>query len=170
MVSRGLHVVLALAMVALAGCAAPGLEQQVRANGLTPDSLVRLSMDQAVAAMADGPRVAVLHFQRGRDNEGWTVQEIAGATHGGAEASVHLFTLGGESGEEWNSYVFGTAPAEVSQVELDGFTGAGGQVVDGVWVLALREKDLTPDQVEWRFLDALGRVVTSGSGVGPPSS
>lgn len=94
---------------------------------------------------------------------------MAGTT-GSPEASAQLFAMGGETGEEWNSFSYGTAPEHVNRVTVQGREGVGGQVVDGAWVIAFRAKDLTPDDIRWQFLDASGNVVDSGTGIFPPAA
>jgi hypothetical protein len=154
--------------IVLAGCATPmTLDEQVRASGLAPAAVVRLTDDFAVAARADGGRVRVLSFRTDAGG-GWTTQELAAADHGGVPSSTHLVSYGGETREDWNSYFYGTAPGEASRVLVDGLGAAGGQVVNGAWVLALRQKDLAPDDMHWRFVDAFGLTIESGSGIGPP--
>ena len=78
-------------------------------------------------------------------------------------------SFGGATGDKWNSIFYGTAPPTVSRVVLQGLDAEGGQVVEGAWALVLREKDLTPDQMRWQFVDAFGRVVDSGTGIFPPT-
>lgn len=167
MVRAPLPVVLALTAVGLAACAPTSLEAQVRALGLEPAALVRLADDRAVAARGGGGSARVIELRA--DGEGaWRTQEIAGSTFDAAPFSTHLLSLGGDTGDEWNSYFYGTAPADVSRVTLDGLGAVGGQVVDGAWVLALRERDLVPDDMHWTFVDAFGQTIRSGTGIGPP--
>jgi len=52
-------------------------------------------------------------------------------------------------------------------VVVEGIKAAGGQVTDGVWVLAFRQKDLHPDQLSWDALDATGVILHSGTGITP---
>lgn len=80
---------------------------------------------------------------------------------------VLLLSYGGETRQEWNTFVYGTAEPGTVRVELVGFEGLGGQVVDGAWLIVLRETDVTPDQLRWRFLRADGSVRREGSGIGP---
>lgn len=74
---------------------------------------------------------------------------------------------GAETGDAWNTWVYGVAPDAVSRVDVMGFDGEGGRVVDGAWVIVLRERDLTPMDIQWRFLDPVGAVLESGSGIFP---
>ena len=140
----------------------------MRAKGLPPAAIVRLAADRAVAASVDGGRVRVTEFRTDEEDR-WVVQEIANSDDGGGPSSANLFSLGGETGDEWNSYFYGTAPNAVSRVTVEGFAAEGGQVVEGAWVVVLREKDLIPDEMRWEFVDAFGGVIDSGTGIFPPT-
>jgi hypothetical protein len=130
-------------------------------------ALVRLADDRAVAARGDAGSARVIELRA--DGEGaWRTQEIAASTFDAAPFSTHLISLGGETGDEWNSYFYGTAPADVSRVTLDGLAATGGQVVEEAWVLVLPARDLTPDEMHWTFVDAFGQTIRSGTGIGPP--
>ena len=139
----------------------------MRADGLAPAAVVRLADDRAVVARVDRTRVQVIGFAEVEDR--WTVQEIAASEAGDGPASAHLATFGGDTGDAWNTYFYGTAPGSVSRVTVDGFSAEGGQVVDGAWVLVMREKDVSPRGMRWQFLDAFGGVVDSGTGIFPPA-
>lgn len=164
MVRTSLRLVYALGTLALVACGRPSIEEQVRAEGLAPASIVRLAEDRAVAARRDASNVRVVEL-RGESGE-WVVEEIASSEHGGG-ASAHLLTAGGETDDEWNSFFYGTAPPAVSRVLVDGFDPEGGQVVDGAWVLVLPDKDLVPGDMHWQFIDAFGQIIDSGTGIFP---
>jgi hypothetical protein len=56
------------------------------------------------------------------------------------------------------------------RVELSGHPDQrGGTVVDGAWVIALRDKDVRPGDVEWHFIAGDGTVRT-GVGIFPPDA
>jgi len=103
-------------------------------------------------------------FSAAADEE-WEVQVMASGPADGVTA--HLVSMGGDTGEEWNSYFYGTAPGSASRVVVEGVTAAGGQVTDGAWVLAFRQKDLRPDQLTWSVLDATGAILHTGAGITP---
>ena len=138
----------------------------MRAQGLAPSAIVRLAVDRAVAASVDGGRVRVTEFRTDEEDR-WVMQEIANSDDGGGPSSANLFSLGGETGDEWNSYFYGRAPNGVSRVTVEGFAAEGGQVVEGAWIVVLRERDLIPDDMRWEFVDAFGGVIDSGTGVFP---
>jgi len=48
---------------------------------------------------------------------------------------------------------------------LSALGGSGGQIVDGAWVVALVQRDLDAEDIDWRFVDAEGAVLESGVGV-----
>jgi hypothetical protein len=167
MVTPTLHKLYPLVGIALVACTATSLEDKVRAEGLAPASIVRLADDLAVVARRDDGGVRVMELAQGA-TRGWTMTTLAASSTGLGNASARLLTAGGDTGTEWNTYLYGTAPSSVSRVVLEDYDARGGQVVAGAWVLVLRETDLTPDDMDWQFVDALGRIVDSGTGIFPP--
>ncbi|MGI8998396.1 MAG: hypothetical protein ACR2GO_01640 [Candidatus Limnocylindria bacterium] len=150
-------------VVLLGGCA-DDLGSVARRQGISAMALIRLSEGFAVAARRAGERVEVVAF--GADQGGgWSAEVIAGGADG--EMTTHLVTMGGETGQEWNSFLFGSAPNGASRVVMDTFGATGGQVVGGAWVLAIRSRDVAPHQLTWRVLDPIGGVITSGAGLAP---
>jgi hypothetical protein len=84
--------------------------------------------------------------------------------------SLHLFSYDGETGEAWNTFVYGTAAPGTVRVRLTGFPDQrGGTVVGGGWIIVLREKGLGPDDIEWAFVAGDG-TVRSGIGIFPPDA
>lgn len=165
-----LHKLAAILLVALAltSCGGQSLEGLVREESIAPAAIVRLSDDWAVAAVRSTASVRVLGLRS--QPSGWVLEQLASFEIKGAVASANLVSYDGETGLDWNTFVYGTAPRTVSRVEIEGYSGDGGQVVDGAWVIALREKGLGPSDVRWRFLSALGGVIDSGAGIFPPAS
>lgn len=165
------HLQLVVAAGVLAGassCLPTSLEHAVSSEEMSAAAIVRLSMDRAAVARRDGTDVEVIEF---REEDGaWVTQRLARFTIGTAPSSLNLVSLDGETGDEWNTWVYGTAPETVSRVDLIGLDGEGGRVVDGAWVIVLRDRGVTPDDIHWAFLDALGATVESGVGIFPPSS
>ena len=99
---------------------------------------------------------------------GWSVQSIASSPVGDARESLNLISYGGDADEEWNTFVYGVAPAIVSRVRVVGYRAMGGQVSQGSWVIALREKDIAPADMRWEFVNADGALTDSGEGIFPP--
>lgn len=156
-----------LAVAAIAGCTGQSINQLVAADGLPSAALAHLGRDRAVAAKRDGDLVQVIEYRQ--EGSAWVRQVLATSQIADAEASLDLLSLGGDTGDEWNTWIYGAAPEEASRVEVTGFDGEGGRVIDGAWVLVLRQRDLTPADIEWRFLDPLGTVLESGTGIFPPA-
>ena len=152
----------ALVIAILLGGCAEDLGSVARLEGVAAPSLVRLDDRFAVAARRTGGDVEVLAFSAD-PRGGWSAAVIAGSR--GGEMTVHLLALDGETRQEWNSFLFGTAPDGASRVAVDGLTGSGGQVADGAWVLAFRARDVAPRHVAWSVLDAVGGVIASGTGI-----
>lgn len=168
MVARTLRYLHALtwvvaATVILAGCTSD-LGSIARAASIDPAAVTRLSETFAVAVRRTGSGVEVVALQRDRDGT-WAAQVIASGT--GGAISAHLMTMGGQTGEEWNSFLYGTAPVTASRVTVSGPMAAVGRVSDGAWILALRQKDVRPSLLSWSVTDANGFVVASGTGVTP---
>ncbi len=165
---RHLQLVIAAGvLVGASSCLPTSLEHAVSSERVSPAAMVRLSMDRAAVARKDDTDVEVIEF---REEDGaWVTQRLARFTIGSAASSLNLLSLDGETGDDWNTWVYGTAPEAVSRVDLIGLDGEGGRVVDGAWVIVLRDCGLTPGDIEWEFLDALGATVESGVGIFPPS-
>ncbi|MEO7296761.1 MAG: hypothetical protein ABIZ57_11545 [Candidatus Limnocylindria bacterium] len=150
-------------MATLLGGCADDLGSVARQHGVATPAIVRLSDEFAVAARRAGDGVEVVAFTGLGDR--WSAEIIA--FDSGGEVTARLVTMGGTSGQEWNSFFFGTAPDAASRVVVDGFAGTGGQVADTAWVVAFRERDLSPHRLHWTVLDALGDVIASGTGITP---
>ena len=162
---RNVHALAAaLLMAALLGGCADDLGSVARRQAISAQSIVRLSDGFAVAARRAGGGVEVVAFAEVTGG-GWAAEVIAGGRDG--EMTAHLVTAGGETGQKWNSFFFGTAQAGASRIVVDGFAATGGQVADGAWVMAFRERDLAPHELTWRVLDANGGVIDSGTGITP---
>jgi len=147
----------------LASCAAD-LGSAARDERIDADAIVRLSDTFAVAARRTPAGAQVVAFVQDGAG-GWVAQVVASGD--GAGTTAHLVTMGGETGDDWNSYLYGTAPDSASRVVVDGFTAVGGQVSNGAWVLAFRQTDLLPDQLSWDVVDATGLIIESRVGIAP---
>lgn len=142
------------------------------------EAAARLGLDRAAvvdvgtAAVApsvgsDG-RVSIVAVHQ-RDGE-WVATPITASPGRAGTDSVHLFSYGGNTGEAWNSFVFGTVAPGTVRVELSGFPGQrGGTVIAGAWIIALWEKDLSPSDITWRFVNDDGSS-RSGTGIFPPDA
>lgn len=143
----------ALLVLVLAACAA--------ARGLTsPDA----SLAGARAEWKDGSLAVVV------TPGGEAPRAITSAHLDRGVNSARLYTLDGDTGVEWNTFVYGAAAPGVARVEIDRPGAVGGEVIDGAWLITLRDKGLAPDDLHWRFLDPSGTVLASGTGVFPPEA
>jgi hypothetical protein len=131
-----------------------------------PGAVVRFEGVAAAALISQG-RVEVWVARPELIGEGKVGPITASAAVPPLVDRVFLLSYGGETRQEWNTFVYGTAEPETARVELVGFEGLGGQVVDGAWLIVLREKDVTPDQLRWRFLRPDDSVRREGTGIGP---
>lgn len=126
-------------------------------------AIVELGSEAAAAQLRDG-RVSVYVAVPGQGGQAGTSSPIASSAAAPA-GTVNLLSYGGDTGEEWNTFVYGNAPPGVSRVELTMTGGVGGQVVDGAWLIVLPDLDVTPDDLHWRFLDLDGTTLTEGDGI-----
>lgn len=146
---------IAIAAVALGACAG--------ATRLpVPDEAVVHLDDAAAAAVVEGGSVKVLVARPGTSSPS---PITSGAASAGV-ASVRLMSYGGETGEVYNTFVYGMAPAGAASVSLSWPVDAlGGHVWDGAWLIVLKDKDVLPEQLHWQFKAADGSVVAAGDGI-----
>jgi hypothetical protein len=154
---------LAIVLLTLLGACAPPAIDPAALLPVKPTAVVRFG-DAAGAALATKGRVEVW-VARWEGGEPTANPIAASAAVPPLLDRVDLVSYGGETGEEWNTFVYGTAEPGTARVELEGFDGLGGQVVDGAWLIVLREKDVTPEQLHWRFVRADGTVRRDGTGL-----
>ncbi len=154
--------VVALLVGLLVGCDSSDLGRAVQVEGITPAAIIRLEDNFAVAARRRGRQVDLVSFQQTEGGR-WTAQVIGSSLTDSDDSG----SLIGHTGEEWNSYFFGSAADYVSHVEVARSDAIGGRVVDGAWVVAIRAEDVRPD-LAWRFIDASGAMTSSGTGPFPP--
>ena len=143
---------LALAVVVVSGCGLTG------ATPTPPPIQVRLDTpDGVVGVFRDG---AGIHFViDGQDTGGQHPDRTA--------PTVDLFSLSGDTGRVYNSFVYGLAPVGAVRVELAGLAPIGGTVEDGMYILALRDKLILPTKLQWRFVSSAGVVLAEGSNITP---
>jgi hypothetical protein len=156
-----------VAALAVVGCApaASGispLTPMAITLGVPAAAVVDLDPGVAAAARAPGPRAVEIVVARPNGRGALEVSAITSKTFRAPGNAVGLISYGGETGDEWNSFVFGIATPDVHSVSLDWPGAAGGLVVNGTWMIALRDKDVTPDRLHWRFLRADGSVAATG--------
>lgn len=76
--------------------------------------------------------------------------------------SVHLYSQGGDTGRQLNSFVFGEAPDGATAVMVNGTRTI---VTDSLFVVGLAARELRPDAFVWSFLGASDQVIAQGSGI-----
>lgn len=136
--------------------------------GIDPAAVVDIGTAGVAPVIEPDGRVAivVIRVQKGE----WVATPVTASPGRAGTDSLHLVSYAGATGEEWNTFVFGTAAPGTERVELAGFPGLrGGRVVDGAWIIALREQDVGPQDLEWRFVADDGSVRT-GVGIFPPDA
>jgi hypothetical protein len=153
-----------------AAACGPGDSPVSAAAGLRIDPAAVVDIGTAgVAPMVESDgRVAIVAI-RVQDGE-WVATPITASPGRAGTDSLHLISYSGATGEDWNTFVFGTATPGTERVELAGFPDQrGGRVVDGAWIIALREQDVGPQDLEWLFVADDGSVRT-GVGIFPPDA
>ena len=175
MVGRGIrHVqsliraglVLAIALQVPA-CGPGGSPVSVAAGlGIDPAAVVDVGAAGMAPMIEPDGRVAIVAI---RVQDGvWVATPVTASPGRVGTDSLHLVSYAGATGEDWNTFVFGTAAPGTERVELAGFPDQrGGRVVYGAWIIALREQDVGPQDLEWRFVADDGSVRT-GVGIFPP--
>ena len=136
--------------------------------GIDPATVVDVGTAALAPTVGSDGKVTIVAIHR-QDGE-WVTSSLTSSPGPGGADSLHLFSYDGETGEEWNSFVYGTAAPGTVRVELEGFPDQrGGLVVGGAWIIALREKGMGPQDIKWRFIGDDGAVRT-GNGIFPPDA
>lgn len=136
------------------------------ALGIDPTAVLEIGTTGVAPRVEPDGRVAIVAIRP--QNGEWVATPITASPGRLGTDSLHLVSYDGATGEDWNTFVFGTATPGTERVELAGFPAQrGGAVVDGAWVIALREQDIGPQDLEWRFVAEDGSVRT-GVGIFPP--
>lgn len=141
------------------------------ALGIDPTAVLEIGTSGVAPRVEPDGRVAIVAIVAIRPQNGeWVATPITASPGRLGTDSLHLVSYDGATGEDWNTFVFGTATPGTERVELVGFPDQrGGRVVDGAWVIALREQDVGPQDLEWRFVAGDGSVRT-GTGIFPPDA
>jgi hypothetical protein len=147
-----------LATMVLAGCVSPAptlppTPPTFAASVDTPDGRVGVTLANSTLGL----------YSVGPGGEITLITTKQGAAPG---ATVHLSSYGGQTGLAYNTFVFGLAPAGATRFEIvPAGQALGGEVVEGVFLVALRAKDVTPQQLNWEFISEDGSVIERGSGI-----
>jgi hypothetical protein len=136
--------------------------------GVDPAAVVDIGTSGVAPMIESDGRVAIVAIRV--ENGEWVATPITASPGRAGTDSLHLVSYAGATGEDWNTFVFGTATPGTERVELAGFPDQrGGRVVDGAWIIALREQDVGPQDLEWLFVADDGSVRT-GVGIFPPDA
>lgn len=166
---QSLTTAFALVVVTLAAmaCGAPESAAEAAARlGVEPAAVVDIGRTALAPVVGADGTVSIVAI-RERAGE-WVTSPLTASPGQGGTDSLHLFSYDGATGEAWNTFVYGTAAPGTVRVRLSGFPDQrGGTVVGGAWIIALREKGLGPDDIEWAFVADDGTVRT-GIGIFPP--
>lgn len=162
-------VLAAVVVVQAASCAPIGGPVDGAASlGLDPSGIVDVGSAAIGPMVQPDGRVTVVAVRRVEG--GWSASPLTSSPGEPGTDTLHLVSWGGATGEDWNTIVYGTAAPGTVRVVLEGFPDQrGGTVVGGAWVIALRERDLGPPDISWRFIGADGSVRT-GTGIFPPDA
>jgi hypothetical protein len=147
-----------LAPFALAGCSllAPGVQPVPP----TPLPIFAVTLDTP-----DG-EVGVVRKQSGLELVFVNGGGGTSAQFDGQAPHIYLITYGGETGQTYNSYVYGVAPAGATSVEFAGFDAPlRSPIVGGTFLVALKEKEVKPSDLHWTFLSGAGAVILRGSSI-----
>ena len=143
------------------------LPSAAAAAGISPEQLVTIGKDAIAARIRNGQVELVMFTAVDSD---WKATVANSHAARARENSGHLLASGGATDSQWNSFFYGTAADGVASVRVSSAGTTGGRVVNGVWVVALKAKDLKPDDISWQFLDNAGGSVLSGTGIFPPET
>ena len=80
------------------------------------------------------------------------------------DPAVHLAALGGDTGKQVNSFVFGNAPVGAVTIEVSP-ENVTAPIENGLFVVGLKAKDLQPRDLHWKFLRPDGSVVLAGDNI-----
>jgi hypothetical protein len=147
------------------GGAAPDLGRVSEEAGVPPSGLLRLEDDFAVGTRTGSGTIELPSFTQA-DNGTWR-SDVIGTAQRAAPHTVSTVSFEGDTGDAWNGFVYGSADARASDVQVDLPGATGGTVAGSGWVVALPDCEIPPD-FAWTVLDSQGAITASGTGVGPP--
>ncbi len=80
--------------------------------------------------------------------------------------SVKQFSVPADTGQLYNTFIYGRAPVGAKTIVFDGFAGLV-EFRSGLYIAALREADIDPATLRWQFLAQGGAIVLAGENVTP---
>ena len=151
--------VLLLAGSIVGGCGLMHTPEPTLAPTSPPTLAVRIDTPDGPAGVARvNNSLQLLLFEDGAWHEVTFDRDRPGQT------TIYLFTYGGETARMTNSFVFGNAPTGAAMIRISP-EAAEGRVADGIYLVAVPSKALTPSELHWDFLRADGTAISSGSGI-----
>lgn len=177
MVGRGLRhvqpltraIALIVVLFQASACGAAGTAVDAAARlGIDPTAVVDVGTAALAPVIGSDGTVSIIAI---REHEGtWVTSPLTASPGPRGTDSLHLFSYDGETGEAWNTFVYGTAAPGTVRIRLAGFPDQrGGTVVGGAWLIAIRETGLRPEDLDWTFVAEDGTVRT-GTGIFPPDA
>lgn len=157
---------LVLAVAATVGaCSTIGPESQPPgAEFVQLPLVVRVETEDGIVGVVRRDRTLVLVIGPTDDElkaQTWTADKPG-------QTWLALMSTGGEiPPRTYYSWVYGNAPPGAAKFETTLPGGAGGEVVDGVFVLALPQQELQVSMLVWRFVNAAGEVIVNGRELTP---
>ena len=148
-----------LLLVCLLGCDVFASEAVRRAkdDGVPPSHIVPLDDSAAVGTRVNGSNLEVVLAYRDAAGELQSEEVVQIEIVPGTNS--FNFSSGSGLGVGWNTFLYGSAAPGVTRVASTVPDGRGGDVVDGVWVIASPSESDAVGNPSVTFLDDHGGVV-----------
>ena len=148
----------AILSLSLAACSQQSEAARLAILDGVPESHIVGLDDEVVGTRTNGSRMEVVFVYQDSESE-WRTDRIASGDFEPGTNS-HQLSTGSGLGLNWNTFLYGTAAPEVTEVRVSPLDGArGGKVVDGMWVIASPVECVEIGSLSVEFLDADGSVV-----------
>lgn len=148
----------------LVACGSPTIiHEGLRAAGVSSPAYVLATSDEAVALEREGSGLRLTHAVAGAG--GWEIERCAGRGSEFSTIAGYFCGAGRPWGHGWTAFLFGTAAESVDHVDVLSMPFAGGEVRDGLWVVAIGAADVRLGAVAWTGVASDGRLIASGDGV-----
>jgi hypothetical protein len=133
------------------------------AFGLDPAALVATDDGFVFVVPANG-ELRLLLSRRGTTDRVEVLARVVDPAFPAADSGASSFAVVCPPGfSAVRYYLFGQDEREVTRV-ITGLTGVGGEVIDGLWVIAIADDEIAPER-RWEIVDPLGVAgIESGTG------
>ena len=155
--SRPLLLAIAVIGLLVGGCGIVPSATRPAALPTAPRLDVQIDTPDGPAGLARNGNGVDLYLHA---SDGGTYKVTSAAT--GSPPTVHLYTQGGATGRQTNTFVFGDAPAGATAVIVN---GSRASVTSRLYVVGLSVRELTPNALSWAFLGPGDNVIEQGSGI-----